>query len=73
VDTVATTFMTFQSRAALEGVGVQHMFQGNVELLVTAFRHREFGVIVGCGMGVGMTEIIDDVAFARADRCGWRI
>jgi len=42
------------------------MFQGNVELLVTAFRDQEFGVIVGCGMGGGMTEIIDDVAFARA-------
>ena len=65
-DAVAATFAAFQSRASLDGVWVQHMFQGNVELLVTAFRDREFGVIVGCGMGGGMTEVIDDVTFARA-------
>ena len=65
-DTVAATFAAFQARAPLEGVWVQHMFPGNVELLVTAFRDPEFGVIVGCGIGGGMTEVIDDVAFARA-------
>jgi acetyltransferase len=68
---VAATFATFQARAgelgqSLDGVWVQHMFRGRVELLVTAFRDREFGVIVGCGMGGGMTEIIDDVVFTRA-------
>lgn len=67
----AETFQIFQDRAArlavpLDGVWVQHMFQGTVELLVTAFRDKEFGVIVGCGMGGGMTEIVDDVVFARA-------
>ncbi|HLY89749.1 MAG TPA: acetate--CoA ligase family protein [Acetobacteraceae bacterium] len=41
-------------------------------MLVTAFRHKDFGVTVGCGMGGGMTEIIDDVVFSRAplDRDG---
>ena len=43
-----------------------HVRRAGVELLVTAFRDREFGVIVGCGLGGGMTEIIDDVVFARA-------
>lgn len=67
----AATFRDFEARAAelgvtLDGAWVQHMFQGSVELLVTAFRDREFGVVVGCGMGGGMTEIIDDVAFSRA-------
>jgi acyl-CoA synthetase (NDP forming) len=63
----AETFAAFQSRApGLDGVWVQHMFRGRVELLVTAFRDREFGVVVGCGMGGGMTEIIDDVVFTRA-------
>ena len=65
------TFASFKARAAelgvtLDGVWVQHMFQGRLEMLVTAFRDREFGVMVGCGMGGGMTEIIDDVVFARA-------
>ena len=42
------------------------MFGGNRELLVTAFRDADFGIIVGCGIGGAMTEIIDDVAFTRA-------
>ena len=50
----------------LDGVWVQHMFDGDRELLVTAFRDREFGVIVGCGVGGGATELVDDVVFARA-------
>ena len=49
------------------------MVQGNVEFLVAAFRDRAFGVIVGCGMGGDMTEIITMWAFARADGCGWRV
>jgi acetyltransferase len=68
---VARTFATFTERAgargvALDGVWVQHMVSGPIELLVTAFRDREFGVMVGCGIGGGMTEIVDDVAFTRA-------
>jgi hypothetical protein len=39
---------------------------GSVELLVTAFRDREFGVMVGCGLGGGTTELIDDLVLARA-------
>ena len=61
----------FEERASalgvtLDGIWVQHMFEGDRELLVTAFRDREFGVIVGCGIGGGATELVDDVAFARA-------
>ena len=61
----------FHARAAelavtLDGVWVQHMFDGNRELLVTALRDREFGVMVGVGIGGGATELVDDVAFARA-------
>jgi acyl-CoA synthetase (NDP forming) len=71
IDVVARTEHLFRERAAglgiaLEGVWIQHMFQGNRELLVTAFRDPEFGVMVGCGIGGEMTEIVDDVIFARA-------
>jgi acyl-CoA synthetase (NDP forming) len=70
-DAVNAAFGRLTARAAeldvtLEGVWVQHMFAGDRELLVTAFRDADFGVIVGCGIGGGMTEIIDDVAFTRA-------
>jgi len=70
-EAVSATYERFVDAAAargvaLDGAWVQHMFAGTVELLVTAFRDAEFGVIVGVGMGGGMTEVIDDVAFARA-------
>ena len=42
------------------------MAKGHAELLITAFRDAEFGVIVGVGIGGGMTEVIDDVVFSRA-------
>jgi acyl-CoA synthetase (NDP forming) len=70
-DAVAATDGALRARAkelgaSLEGIWVQHMFAGDRELLITALRDREFGVMVGCGIGGGMTEVIDDVAFARA-------
>ncbi len=52
--------------AALEGIWVQHMISGGLALPVTAFRDRQFGIMVGGGIGGGMTEIIDDIVFARA-------
>jgi acetate---CoA ligase (ADP-forming) len=70
-DAVARADRALRDRAAecgvaLDGTWVQHMVAGHLELLVTAFRDRQFGVIVGCGMGGAMTEVIDDVVFARA-------
>lgn len=70
-DAVIETDRAFRTQAAsrgiiLDGTWIQHMFPGDRELLVTAFRDREFGVMVGCGVGGSMTEIVDDVAFARA-------
>jgi acetyltransferase len=52
--------------ATLEGTWVQRMVPRGVELLVTGFRDPEFGVMVGCGMGGGTTELIDDAVLARA-------
>jgi acetate---CoA ligase (ADP-forming) len=51
---------------ALDGVYVQHMETKGQELLVSAFRDPSFGVFVSCGAGGVLTELIDDVALARA-------
>jgi acyl-CoA synthetase (NDP forming) len=50
----------------LDGVYVQHMVAGPLELLVSAFRDAVFGVMVSCGAGGNLTEVIDDVALERA-------
>ena len=50
----------------LEGIYVQRMQKGGVELLVSAFRDPLFGTMVSCGSGGGLTELIDDVVTARA-------
>jgi acetyltransferase len=70
-DAVAGAAETFYGTAAklghsLDGIWVQRMMPAGPELLVTAFRDREFGVMVGCGIGGATTELVDDVAFTRA-------
>lgn len=50
----------------LDGIYVQTMHRGGVELLVSAFRDPVFGVMVSCGSGGGLTELIDDVVTERA-------
>ncbi len=50
----------------LDGVYLQKMAAPGVEILVSAFRDPIFGVMVSVGAGGGMTEVIDDVALARA-------
>jgi acyl-CoA synthetase (NDP forming) len=50
----------------LEGIYVQHMVGGGLELLVSAFRDPAFGVMVTCGAGGNLTELIDDVTVERA-------
>ena len=51
---------------ALDGIYVQKMHKGGVELLASAFRDPVFGPVVSCGSGGGLTELIDDVAIERA-------
>jgi acetyltransferase len=53
-------------RVPLDGVYVQHMARGRLELLVSAFRDPVFGVMVACGAGGNLAEIIDDVTLERA-------
>ena len=52
--------------AALDGVYVQKMHRGGTELLLAAFRDPMYGVMVSCGSGGGLTELIDDVVTERA-------
>jgi acyl-CoA synthetase (NDP forming) len=68
---VADAFRRLQARAkeigvALDGVYVQKMARGGVELLVTAFRDPIFGPMISCGSGGGLTEQLDDVVTSRA-------
>jgi acetate---CoA ligase (ADP-forming) len=68
---VRTAFRHLDARAAelsvaLDGVHVQKMHPRGTELLVTAFRDPVFGVMVSCGSGGVLTELIDDVVTERA-------
>jgi hypothetical protein len=51
---------------SLDGIYVQKMHKGGVELLASAFRDPIFGPVISCGSGGGLTELIDDVAIERA-------
>jgi acetyltransferase len=50
----------------LDGIYVQKLHRGGAELLVAAFRDPMFGVMVSCGSGGGLTELVDDVVTERA-------
>jgi len=52
--------------APLDGFYMQHMEKGRLELLVSAFRDPVFGVMVVCGAGGNMAEILEDVTLERA-------
>ncbi len=49
-----------------DGVYVQHLVRGGVELLVSAFRDPLFGPMVTCGAGGTLAELLDDVVVERA-------
>jgi len=50
----------------LDAVYLQHMEEGEVEIIVSALRDPVFGVVVTCGAGGTATELLDDVVIARA-------
>jgi len=60
-----------QDRAAaagvsLDGIIVQQMVEGGIELLISAFRDPDFGMFVSLGAGGVLTEMIDDAVLASA-------
>jgi acyl-CoA synthetase (NDP forming) len=68
---VATADARLRARAAesgvsLDGLYVQRMHRGGLEVLVSAFRDPVFGPVVSVGAGGALTEALDDVALARA-------
>ena len=68
---VAAAHQRLEARAreigvTLDGVYVQTLHRGGTELLLAAFRDPMFGVMVSCGSGGGLTELIDDVVTERA-------
>lgn len=70
-EAVGDAWRRIQERAAtlgvaLEGVYVQQMMTGGIELLVSAFRDPTFGVMLSLGAGGTMTELIDDVTLVAA-------
>ncbi len=55
-----------QDSVVLDGIYVQKMYRGGRELLLSSFRDPLFGVMISCGAGGGLAELIDDVVIARA-------
>jgi hypothetical protein len=52
--------------AVLDGILVQHMMPDGAELLVSAFRDPDFGVMLSLGAGGTLTELLDDVVLLPA-------
>ena len=70
-DAVRETWRTLQARAGtlgvtLEGILVQRMMVTGTEILASAFRDPDFGVMVSLGAGGTLTELIDDVVLVPA-------
>jgi acyl-CoA synthetase (NDP forming) len=55
-----------RSGISLDGVYVQHMVDGGLEVLISAFRDPVFGPMISVGAGGALTELIDDVVIAPA-------
>jgi acyl-CoA synthetase (NDP forming) len=68
---VRKAWNAIQNRAAslsvaLDGIYVQEMALGGVELLVSAFRDPNFGVMLSIGAGGAMAELIEEVTLVPA-------
>jgi acyl-CoA synthetase (NDP forming) len=68
---VRNAWQTLRARAAalppaLDGILVQHMMRDGEELLISAFRDPDFGVMLSLGAGGTLTELLDDVVLVPA-------
>ena len=65
-DTILANALRAVPGAAIEGVSVQTMFEGRLELIVGARRDPQFGPIVVIGAGGVLVELLSDRAIASA-------
>ena len=65
-DTIMANARRAVPGAAIEGVSVQTMFEGRLELIVGARRDPQFGPIVVIGAGGVLVELLTDRAIASA-------
>ncbi len=65
-DEIVANAQRFQSGARIDGVIVQSMAQGDVELVVGLQNDPAFGVVVMVGLGGIHVEVLKDVAFRKA-------
>ena len=65
-DTIMANARRALPGAAIEGVSVQTMFEGRLELIVGARRDPQFGPIVVIGAGGVLVELLTDRAIASA-------
>jgi acyl-CoA synthetase (NDP forming) len=68
---VSAAYRQLETRATdlnirLDGIYVQRIHKGGLELLVAAVRDPMFGTMITCGHGGGMAELIDTVVIHRA-------
>lgn len=56
----------FDAKASIEGVVVQEMASGNLEIVVGLKRDPVFGMVVMVGLGGVFVEVLRDVVFRRA-------
>jgi acyl-CoA synthetase (NDP forming) len=69
-DDVRRAYRALAERAAaqaiaLDGLLVQRMAAGGEELIVSALRDRDFGLMISVGAGGGLAELIDDIIIRR--------
>ena len=65
-DLMARVKAQMPSVSLIEGIYVQHMVQGQVELIVGVVRDPQFGPLVMVGTGGTQVELLRDVAFELA-------
>jgi acetyl coenzyme A synthetase (ADP forming)-like protein len=65
-DTILANAKKYKSDARIEGVQVQQMLGGGVEVIVGAITDNSFGKLVAFGLGGVLVEVLKDVTFRLA-------
>ena len=65
-DTILANAKKYKSDAKIDGVQVQQMIAGGVEVIVGAITDNSFGKLVAFGLGGVLVEVLKDVTFRLA-------